>query len=327
MSQQSFEDYQDLSEVGFQGGGGETTAPEDEFFHSIYISGKTRKNHINVEEQQGKLQVRGVQYNLDEVNLVITHTKDILAKIKNEAGRDNINCFSYKDGSAPWFGTATLPDGSKRACPLTSAERAANDFCSECRAQILLAGIFCDASGNPILTPEKKPIFVFIRGKGMKYSNVSEYLNDRYNEDLDPVFEPVTDQSKQFEKSIVNNKRFVTKLTKTEATSSFGNTVNVFDLTKGTQIPNEAVLKILKLSKETLEKFVSKFNWSKSKQATAAAGYGTVPDGIMEIGDPVDSSESQAQSGQPTTTETATPQEQAAPAGEKKTFSFDDIEF
>lgn len=325
---QSFEDYQDLSGVGFQGGGGEATAPEDEFFHSIYISGKTRKNHINIEEQQGKLQVRGVQYNLDEVNLVITHTKDILAKIKNEAGRDNINCFSYKDGSAPWFGTATLPDGSKRACPLTSAERAANDFCSDCRAQILLAGIYCDASGNPILTQEKKPIFVFIRGKGMKYSNVSEYLNDRYNEDLDPIFEPVTDQSKQFEKSIVNNKRFVTRLTKTEATSSFGNTVNVFDLTKGAQIPNEAVMKILKLSKETLDKFVSKFNWAKGKQAAAATGYGTVPEGIMEIGESVDAKpEAQAQSGDTGQAESAPAQESAPPAEEKKTFSFDDIEF
>ena len=94
--EQSFEDYQDLAGVGFQGGSGESTSPEDEFFHSVYISGKTRKNHINVEEQVGKLQVRGVQYNIDEVNLVITHTKDILAKIVNEQGRDNIKCFSFK---------------------------------------------------------------------------------------------------------------------------------------------------------------------------------------------------------------------------------------
>ena len=140
---QSFEDYQDLAGVGFQGGGGEPVAPEDEFFHSVYIAGKTRKNHINVEEKSGKLQVRGVQYNLDEVNMIITHTKDVLAKIKNEQGRDNIKCFSYKEGSAPWFGTSQLADGSKRPCPLTSAERAANDFCNECRAQILVAGIYC----------------------------------------------------------------------------------------------------------------------------------------------------------------------------------------
>ena len=318
---QSFEDYQDLSGVGFQGGGGEPTAPEDEFFHSVYIAGKTRKNHINVEEQAGKLQVRGVQYNLDEVNMVITHTKDILALIKNEQGRDNIKCFSYKEGAAPWFGTSTLPDGSKRACPLTSAERAANDFCSDCRAQILVAGIFCDANGSPVLTEEKKPIFVFIRGKGMRYSNVSEYLNDRFNEDLSPVFEPVTEQSKQFEKAVVNNKRFVTKLTKTSATSSFGNDVNVFALTKGAEIPKEAVLKILKLSKDTVDKFNEKFDWSKGRQAAAATGYGSRPEGIMEIGEDAGSDsqpQQQAADSQP---------QESAPTEEKKTFSFDDIEF
>jgi hypothetical protein len=89
----------------------------------------------------------------------------------------------------------------------------------------------------------------------------------------------------------------------------------VFELTKGTEIPKEAVLKILKLSKDTVEKFNDKFDWSKGKQA-GATGYGSRPEGIMEIGDPID-------------------QEQSAPAEtpkeekkeEKSTFSFDDIEF
>ena len=317
---QSFEDYQDLSGVGFQGGGGEPTSPEDEFFHSVYVSGKTRKNHINIEEKSGKIQVRGVEYNLDEVNMVITHTKDILVNVETVQGKDNIKCFSYKDGAAPWFGTSTLPDGSKRPCPLTSAERAANDFCNKCRAQIIVAGIFCNANGSPILTDQKKPIFIFIRGKGMKYSNVSEYLNDRFNEDLTPIFEPVTEQSKQFEKAVVNNKRFVTKLTKDEATSQYGNTVSVFALTKGQEIPKEAVLKILKLSKDTVEKFNEKFDWSKGKQA-AATGYGSKPEGIMEFGEPVDSSDG----GEDTPSE-STPKE-SAPQEQKKTFSFDDIEF
>jgi len=321
---QSFEDYQDLSGVGFQGGSGEPTAPEDEFFHSVYISGKTRKNHINIEEKVEQIQIRGVEYNLNEVHMVITHTKDILALIKNEQGRDNIKCFSYKDGAAPWFGTSTLPDGSKRACPLTSAERAANEFCCDCRAQILVAGIYCDQNGSPILTDDKKPIFVFIRGKGMRYSNISEYLNDRFNEDLSPVFEPVTEQSKAFEKAVVNNKRFVTKLTRTTAKSSYGNEVNVFALEKGVEIPKEAVLKILKLSKDTVEKFNEKFDWSKGKQASAT-GYGSKPpEGIMEIGEPVDSSQG---SEKQESTPQEQPQEQSAPQEEKKTFSFDDIEF
>lgn len=320
--EQSFEDYQDLAGVGFQGGSGESTSPEDEFFHSVYISGKTRKNHINVEEQVGKLQVRGVQYNIDEVNLVITHTKDILAKIVNEQGRDNIKCFSFKEGSAPWFGTSSLPDGSKRACPLTSAERAANNFCSDCRAQILVSGIFCDSNGSPILTEDKKPIFIFVRGKGMRYSNVSEYLNDRFNEDLTPVFEPVTEQSKAFEKAVVNNKRFVTKLTKTTAKSSYGNDVNVFELSKGLEIPKEAVMKILKLSKDTVNKFNEKFDWSSGKQK-ATTNYGNKPpEGIMEIGEPLTSESTVVSEATPT----SQAQNQPTPE-EKKTFSFDDIEF
>ncbi len=318
----SFEEYQDLQGTGYQGGSGEATAPEDEFFHSVYISGKTRKNHLNVEEKIEHFQVRGVEYNLDKVHMVITHTKEILAKIESERGRDNIKCFSFKEGQAPWNGTSKNADGSARNCPLTSAERAATDFCNPCRAQLLVAGIYCNENGGPILTDDKKPIFVFIRGKGMRYSNVSEYLNDMFNEDLSPIFEPVTEQSKMFEKSVVNNKRFVTKITRTTATSSYNNEVNVFALEKGTELPKDAVLKILKLSKDTVEKFNEKFDWSKSKQAAAAVGYGAKPEGVLSTEAPTET---------PTAAASEAPAE--APAAESteqtadKVFSFDDIQF
>jgi len=317
----SFEEYQDLQGTGYQGGSSEVTAPEEEFFHSVYISGKTRKNHLNIEEKIEHFQVRGVEYNLDKVHMVITHTKEILAKIESERGRDNIKCFSFKEGQAPWFGTSKLSDGSQRSCPLTSADRQSTDFCGPCRAQILVAGIYCNEHGSPMLTEDKKPIFVFIRGKGMRYSNVSEYLNDLFNEDLTPIFEPVTEQSKMFEKSVVNNKRFVTQITRTTATSSYNNEVNVFELTKGVELPKDAVLKILKLSKDTVGKFNEKFDWSKSKQA-ATAGYGDKPAGVL-------STESAPET--PAAQEAApaeTPAEQPAKTEESaKTFSFDDIEF
>ncbi len=307
----SFEEYQDLQGTGYQGGAGEATPPEDEFFHSVYISGKTRKNHVNIEEKIEKFQVRGVEYNLDQVHMIITHTKEVLAKIQDERGRDTIKCFSFKEGQPPWYGTSKLSDESQRSCPLTSAERASVDFCNPCRAQLLVAGIYCNEKGNPILTEEKRPIFVFIRGKGMRYSNVSEYLNNLYNEDLPPIFEPVTDQSKAFEKSVVNNKRFVTNITRGTATSSYQNEVNVFELAKGIEIPKDAILKILKLSKDTVERFNEKFDWSKSRQAQTA-GYGAKPEGVL-------STESE-------TTEEAAP-EPAKEESSDKTFSFDDIEF
>jgi hypothetical protein len=304
----SFEEYQDLQGTGYQGGSGEITLPEEEFFHSVYISGKTRKNHLNIEEKVEHFQVRGVEYNLDKVHMIIIHTKEILAKIETERKRDTIKCFSFKEGQAPWFGTSKLSNGDKRECPLTSADRASNDFCNPCRAQLLVAGIYCNENGSPILTEDKKPIFVFIRGKGMRYSNVSEYLNNLFNEELTPIFEPVTDQSKAFEKAVVNNKRFVTKITRGTSISSYDNEVNVFELEKGVELPRDAVLKILKLSKDTVGNFNEKFNWSQSKQGQST-GYGDKPvEGVLS-------------------TETEVPPESAKEEVSDKLFNFDDITF
>lgn len=321
----SFEDYQDLAGTGYQGGGGgEQTAPEDEFFHSVYIAGKTRKNHLNIEEKIEHFQVRGVEYNLDKVHMVITHTKEILAKIETERGRDTIKCFSFKEGQPPWNGTSKLQGGESRPCPMTSAERASVDFCNPCRAQLLVAGIYCNENGSPMLTEDKKPIFVFIRGKGMRYSNVSEYLNNMYNEDLPPIFEPVTEQSKMFEKSVVNQKRFVTQITRDTATSSYNNEVNVFALEKTTELPKDAVLKILKLSKDTVEQFNTKFDWSKSKAASQTSGYSKPVEGVLSTeaekpdtgGGPVD----EVAASEPVVKE-------EAQKSDGKVFSFDDIEF
>ena len=313
----SFEEYADLAGTGFQGGGGEKVAPEEEFYHSIYVAGKSRKNHINITEEAGKLQVRGVQYNLDEAYMIITHTKEILCNIKNEKSKETIQCFSFKDGNSPWYGTNRLPDGTQRQCPQTSAERALSDFCNPCRAQILVGGIYCKADGTPILTEEKKPIFVFIRGKGMRYSNVSTYLSDCYQDEFAPLFTPASEESKEFEKRVVNNKRCVTKITRGEEQSGYGSMVNVFVLDKGTQLPNDSVMSILKLSKQTVEKFNEKFDWSKGKEAVGYAA--KAPDGVMTIEDT-----SKQQSEAPAETENDSPPGDAASG---KTFSFDDINF
>jgi hypothetical protein len=305
----SFEEYSDLEGTSASvGATGEKTSPEDEFFHSIYIAGKSRKNESGADEKSGKLQVRGVSYNHEELYMIITHTKDVKVKEREVKGRSQLECFSYKDGEPPWKGTTKLPDGSDRICPLTSSERAMNDFCNPCREQIIIAGIFCKENGSPILTEDKKPVFVFLRGKGMRYSPVSKYLSDMYNEELPPLFKPVTEQSQSFEKKVVNNKRFVTNITIGEEESNYGNNVKVFVLEKGNQIPDETVLKILKLSKETVEQFKQKFDWSKRKKTSGyeAAGILSTED---EPGQDVDKVKN----------ETA--------GDDQKTFSFDDIEF
>lgn len=267
----SYSDYADLMGTGHESR--EPVKPEDEFFHSVYIAGTSRKNHINIEELAGKFQIRGVQYNLDEVNMIITHTKEILAKIVTQNRRDNIECFSFKPGAPPWYGTSKLPDNTPRPCPTTSAERAVNDYCNICKSQILVAGLYCNPDGSPVLAEDNKPIFVFIRGKGMKYMGVSEYLSDAYKKDLPPIFEPATSESTKFEKAVVNNKRFVTNITKGQQSSNFG-MKDVFVLKAGAELPKDAVMKILEVSKNTLDKFNEKFDWSARAAAAPATGYG-----------------------------------------------------
>ena len=282
MNDFNMEDYADLAETGFESK--EATLPEDEFFHSVYIAGQNRKNHIGIEELAGKLQVRGFEYNLNEVNMIITNVKDILVKVKTINSKESLECSSYKQGQPPWFGSSKLANGSTRECGVTSAERAANEYCSLCRAQILVSGIYCNDQGTPILDKEGKPVFIFIRGKGMKYNNVSTYLGELYKMELDPIFTPVTDESTKFEKAVVNNKRFVTKLTIGEAPSAYG-PKKVFEFQNTTKIPKETVLSVLKISKQTISKFNDKFDWSKKIGAVSGYGEQKQAQGVLTLDD------------------------------------------
>jgi hypothetical protein len=314
----SYEEYQDLQGTGFSSA--EPVAPEDEFYHSLYISGQTRKNHVNINEEAGKMQIRGVEYNLEAVHMVITHTKEILVKEVGQQGqRTSVECFSFKESAPPWYGTSKLQDHSPRQCPQTSAERAVAQFCSGCKAQIVVAGIYCKENGQPVVDSEGKPEFLFIRGKGMRYSNVSTYLGDRFKEDLPPIFEPVTEQSAAFEKKVVNNKRFVTKITKGTANSQYGDK-NVFVLEKGMSLQKEAVLNILKISKQTVEKFNEKFDWSKRRGQTS--GYAQQPDGVLTVDEPAP--ESSPEQEQPEPKQQEPKKEEGA---SESSFSFDDIKF
>lgn len=314
----NLDDFTGLEGTGYSGGGSKPQIPpEEEFFHSVYIAGQTRDNHIQITEEAGKIQIRGVEYNLNEVNFVITHTKDILVKEVSKQGRQSTECFSYKSTpSPPWYGTTTV-DGKPRVCPVNSQERSMSDFCNPCRSQIIVAGIYCSANGTPI-KKDGKPIFVFIRGKGMKYKNVSDYLSDLYNEDLSPIFEPQTDQTKEFEKSVVNQKRFVTKLTAGKADSKWGKK-DVFILERGPEIPKEGVINILKLSKQTLDNFIEKFDWSKRKPSVSGLGSS---EGLMKMELDGDDDESSASSDSEPQQEAEEPKQD-----DGKVFSFDDVKF
>ena len=151
----------------------------------------------------------------------------------------------------------------------------------------------------------------------MRYSNVSNYLSECYQDEFPPLFEPATEQRQEFEKRVVNNKRCVTKITQGEEQSGYGSMVNIFELEKGTQLPNDSVMSILKLSKQTVAKFNEKFDWSKGKEAV---GYGKeAPEGVMTIEDSAKKEDKSPQEN-----------ENDSPAGDAasgKTFSFDDINF
>lgn len=293
-------EYSELSGTGFEAK--EQVAPEDEFFHSVYIAGQTRKNHIGTTEQAGKLQIRGVEYNLDEVYGIITHVKSILLKSVQKQGKESTECFSYCQGPAPWKST------SGRLCGKNSAERASVAFCADCRSQILMSMIRCNPDGSLFLGSDKKPIFMFIRGKGTKYSNVSSYLNDLTKLDLEPIFTPVTPESAKFEKSTVNHKRFVTKVTIGSVSTKFGNKA-VYEFQKVSEIAKSQVPSLLKASKNTLNKFNEKFDWSAKALAGTPVANVAVENTFGDIGNT-----------------TAAPVA-SKPAEANKAYSFDEIEF
>jgi hypothetical protein len=258
---EDFTSYGELADVGFESK--QQIRPEDEFFHSIYISGHTRPNHINIIEESGKFQIRGVEYNKTEIYFIITHVKRVLAKFRMENKKEKLDCFSFLNVNLPWKGT------SGNNCGANSAERASISYCKDCRSQLIVTGIYCDKNGKPItLNEEGKPTFIFLRGKGTKYGLVSDYLGElSRKEGLEPIFTPPTEESLKFERMSVNNKRFVTKITMTEVPTDHG-PKKAFKLEEGSPLSKESVLNILKLSKKTIEKFNEKFDWSRTNNSS-----------------------------------------------------------
>lgn len=244
------DDYQDLNETGYEAP--EVKSPEEELFHSIYISGVPRKNHKDIVEQVGKLQIRGVDYNLDEVYGIITHIKTVLVKTTTVNKRDTVECFCYQ-AEKPWKGT------SGRMCGATSVIRSADPYCSQCKSNLIVSFLLCQSNGKPLTDEKGNKLFGFVRGKGMKYMPLSNYLSELSSLDI-PALYP----GEKNEKAIVNHKRFVTKITVGTASSNFG-PKTVFDFTKTIEIPKNYVEAILDVAKKTLSDFNEKFDWSKNK--------------------------------------------------------------
>jgi hypothetical protein len=230
-------------------------SPEEEFFHSIYISGISRKNHIGIVENIGKIQIRGIQYNLDEVYFIITHVKPVLVKKEKINDKERITCFSYQN-TKPCKGK----DG--RICPSNREDRDSIPSCKGCRGEIILAGILCEKIGKPIII-DGKPVFVFIRGKGIKSPNIYSYLEKITKMEIEP---PIFPDNPTLEKMVAKNKRHVTKVTTSTSDSKHG-IKNVFMLDIGQRLDDAYVREVLKIQKKTLPQFNEKFDWSNNIQS------------------------------------------------------------
>jgi hypothetical protein len=310
-------DFNEFQELAGAGGfdAKVPTDPSKETFHAIYISGQQRKNSLNDTEEPGKLQIRGVRSNLDEVDLIITNVKSVLVKTtKTPNGRENLDCFSYQYGPQPWKGT------SGNFCGKNSTERAANTYCNACRSQLVIAGINIDEKTNKPFLVDGKPVYVFIRAKGIKYGNVSNYLSDlSRRDDLEPIVKVKEGQDpeevKKFERANVNHKRFITRITVGKEASNYGSK-DVFSLTTGSKLSVDAVRSILNKSKETMDKFKEKFDWSINKGGSS--DYSSKP--------PVD--DDQKFTGFESTTETTDQsKKEVSKQKESESISFDDIKF
>lgn len=307
-------DFSEYSELVGEGGFDVKTpvSPENEFFHAAYISGQSRQNHIGEMEIPGKLQIRGVRSNLDEIKFVITHIKQMLVNNNRVNNRDNLVCFSYQQGNPPWKGT------SGNICGKNAADRAANPFCNKCRSQLVVAGFLLDENtGKPFLI-DGKETYIFIRAKGVKYGNVANYLSElAKRDDLEPIVTPVTDESRKFEKSQVNHKRFVTVVKVGKENTNFG-MKDVFVMEPGANLSVSAVKNTLNKAKETMEKFKEKFDWSRGKIG-GGANYAEPAK--------VDDSQKFDFGSQPTAAPSTTQEPPKPTTQTSQGFSFEDVDF
>lgn len=240
--------------------------PEKEFFKCVYICGMERTNQAGETEFPGKLQIRGYKYNLDRIHMIITHVKRLLVKKeKDSQGKERTACFSFMKGQKVFKGT------SGNICPSNRKDRDATPACAGCRGELIVSGILTNEQGVPIMvddedTGTKKSIFVFVRGQGLKYGNISKYLDDLSKEEIQP---PIFPDNPTIEKMIAQNKRYITIITVGSENTKFG-IKKVFSLNTGNKVPDAMVKKVIDIQRKTIQQFSDKFDWSlKSNQGAS----------------------------------------------------------
>ena len=234
--------------------------PSEEKFHSLYIGGVTRENEMGITEEAGKFQVRGAMYNQDEIYCIVLTSKLVNVNKEKINGREKIICFSYRKSDPP-----VAFDGFQ--CP-PSTEREKFKRCKNCKTHILFVAMMCDKNGKPIVTDDKQPIILFVRGSGVKYKNVSDYLYKLATMDMEPFFPDSTPEKIEFEKNNINQMRVVTKITKGTTDTIHGTkTIFEFDI-ENENVSEKLVNRLMKYNSELVDEFDEKFDWSKLAKKT-----------------------------------------------------------
>lgn len=238
---------------------GQNVTPEEDTFHSIYIAGQERENESGVVEKVGLFQIRGFDYNRTEIYMVITHIKNMLVKVEfnEDTNRDVLSCFCYQVGPLPHKGT------SGNICPENALKRASVPFCKNCRCHLVVAGILTDDKGKPLQGKDGKIVFGFIRGKGVKYGYILDYISLLSNTEFDSYILGKTNTDK--ERKIISSKRVVTKITASKTDTKYGKK-DIFKLESVVKLSDDTVRKILDVSIKSIDMFNEKFDWSRRQQ-------------------------------------------------------------
>lgn len=246
MQDLNFEDYVDLSGSGI-GQPRKEVSPEDEFFHSVYICGRDRENHRQIVEQNGKLQIRGVDYNKDEVHMIITHVKKVRINSKFDLTQQRtvISCGS-KLNTNPWVGTSGRNCASRK-------DRVNIPECAECKHNIVVFGVLCDnKEGRIKIGADGKPVFCFFVGKGIKWEDVNTHLTTLAEQEITPIFTLVTDKSIKWEKENLDfSKRVVTVIKVSYKRSRFNNNLlQTFSFDTGAKLTTQQIVSLIEVAKK-----------------------------------------------------------------------------
>jgi len=193
--------------------GKDDVAWEDEFFHSVYVLSKAREEKkIGKKLFGGTLQIRGVDYNLEEVYMLPYFKRVTMGKETQVNNSKYKVCFTYADFDVEGNQIST----SGFHCYPTRSMRDEVQWCANCRSRIIVVGFLCNANGEYILDDNKKPINIFISGTGSKFGDISEYYFETKNLPVPFLFDEPTDESNAQEQNYFNMFRRIIKITPTE---------------------------------------------------------------------------------------------------------------